>query len=152
MTLVSAFRVIVIVGLLSGLYSGFAEYIYRPALTEDFAAFLEWDGFGRVLDPVALVQERPIALSITVVIALSLLVIATVVGPIAMLWFSHLGRTVTLVSTTIFVVLGPFFGVSAVLPIEGTAGYLATLCEGASLAIAYYSPLSKRFKSGTKSA
>jgi hypothetical protein len=150
MSLVTKFRLIIVVGLFCLFFTGITEFFYRPYVTEEMKAFLEWEGYGNVLKD-ALVEALPegtriarVAVGTVMILVLGLMLIILFVQ-IAMLWFSRLGRTLSLISAGLWVLLGPFAGVSASLPIENAAGYLAAICEGGALAMAYFSPLSERF-------
>ena len=148
MTSQKLFRVLLLVSLIATVTATALHYAASSHVSADWKTLLQWDGDGGLVDRVP--DEFPSAWSARVLLIVGLIValgfaLFTLVTQIGMLFFWRFARPGFLVVTVVWIALTPFFGLSVTLPLEGMLYYLATLCDGAALAMAYFSPLSERF-------
>ncbi len=148
MNLQKPFRALLLVSLVATIVATALHFAASSHVSADWKTLLEWDGDGGLIDKVP--DEFPSAWGARVLLIVGLIVaigfaLFTLVAQIGMLFFWRFARPGFLVVTVVWIALTPFFGLSVMLPLEGMLYYTATLCDGAALAMAYFSPLSERF-------
>ncbi len=142
------FRVLLLVSLIATVTAPTLHYAASSRVSADWKTLLQWDGDGGLVDRVP--DEFPSAwgarillvAGLTVALGFALFALVTQIG---MFFFWRVARPGFLVVTVVSIALTPLFGLSVTLPLEGMLYDVATLCDGAALAMAYCSPLSERF-------
>ncbi len=137
------FRILVLASLLSTIGGIAVQFSAVEQVSHDWKTLLEWHGDGGLFERLPdEVSESSGGLVLGVFVAF---VAFALVAQIGMLFFWPFARLGFLVTTLIWTAMLPMMGLSVMLPIEGMLYGIATLCDGASLAMAYFSPISSRF-------
>lgn len=142
------FRVLLLVSLVATVMAITLHHTASGRVSDDWKTLLQWDGDGGLVDRVP--DTFPSSWGARILLIAGLLVaigfvVFTLVTQIGMILFWRFARPGFLITTALWIGLSPFLGLSVTLPLEGALYYLATLCDGAALAMAYFSPLSERF-------
>jgi len=148
MNILRTFKLLVLVSLMATITSATLHWTAANYVTDDWKTLLEWDGDGGLIEETP--DEFPSSwpariLFIVGVLAAVGLVLFTLVFQIGLLFFWRFARAGFLVMTALWLALTPFLGLSVTLPLEDMLYYLATLCDGAVLAMAYVSPVRDQF-------
>jgi len=142
------FRALLLVSLVAMIVAAVLGATASNYVSADWKTLLEWDGNGGLIDRIP--DEFPSEWGARVLLIVGVIVaigfgLFTLVAQIGMFFFWRFARPGFLVVTVVWIAMIPFFGLSVTLPLEGMLYYAATLCDGAALAMAYFSPLSERF-------
>lgn len=148
MNMQKLFRALLLVSLFATVMALTLHLTASSRVSEDWKTLLQWDGdaglVDRVPDTLPSSWGARILLIAGFLVAIAFVVL-TLLTQIGMMLFWRFARPGFLITTALSLVLSPFLGLSVTLPLEGAMYYLATLCDGAVLAMAYFSPLSERF-------
>ena len=138
------FRCLVAISLASALAS-FAVTQFPGNVPEDWKTLLEWHGTGSVIDE--LVANRWLLFGVGIP-----LVVLFAAAQIGMFFFWRFARPGYAGLTALFVLLGPFFGISVLLPVEAALWELSFITDGAVIALSYSHPFSSYFEAETRHA
>lgn len=142
------FRALVLASLFTSIAAMVVDYTAPNHASSDWKAVLEWDGDGgfheHVPDelPTSWIARILLGTSIFIAIAFTLFIFVSQIG---LLFFWKFSRPGFLVGSVFWLALNPFGGLYVAIPLEATLYQFVGLCEGAILAMAYFSPLSERF-------
>ncbi len=112
------------------------------SFSQDWQDILAWSGNGGILSK----GEEIVMTDIVIMILGVILLIVAVGNQIALFFYWKPSRLLFFILTILGFVVTPFLGLTVLPPIE-TLGYeLATFISGITLAMAYFSPVSEKFK------
>lgn len=121
----------------------FAYTLAAPSsFSQDWQDILAWSGNGSILSK----GEEIVTTDIVIMILGVILLIVAVGNQIALFFYWKPSRLLFFILTILGFVVTPFLGLTVSPPLE-TLGYeLAAFISGITLAMAYFSPVSEKFK------
>lgn len=113
-----------------------------PSFTQDWQDLLAWSGDGGILTD----EEELAPKDIVMIIVILVYALIALGNQIALFFYWKPSRTIYIILTILGLLATPFLGLTVAPPLEMLGHELSLYISGATLALAYFSPVSERFK------
>lgn len=146
MSLSTLFRIMVVAGPIFGLLGIAANHFGAARVSPEWRDLLTWSGDGSWLPNPSSLWDGQRALAVGVIVLYGLFLVAFLLGQVGLFLFWRFAPPLALATAIFGEVVALGSGLFIYLPLERLCDDICLVLEGAVLALAYFSPLRRKFR------